>query len=328
MKLYTRATILCSLSIIGLTCLPDVVAAKSIPMPFTSQAPDGRWVQPWQDFCEEASILMVDQYYQHQKLDKAKAKKLLLHIFDIKNKTYGKSLDESTEKMADLINKFLPYEVVIVSDPTLEQIKEQVDLAQPVIIPVSGKDLHNPRFRNGGPRYHVLVISGYDDEKQEFITQEPGTQVGLDFRYPYGTILNAIHDLTPTGDIMEGARRAIFTNAIIDASSSLDGDQDGLTKQQELATGTSLTQKDTDGDGFSDGQEVSSGYSPLLNETKLANNSLIKTAVNPAVYLLINKTKRLVTNEAVFIKRGWKWQNIKTVSERFFNNLKNGANIE
>lgn len=328
MKFRTHVTIISSLSIIGLILVPHIVVAKNITVPFTPQAPDGRWVQPWQDFCEEASILMVDQYYQQQTLDKAKAKKLLLHIFDIKNKTYGKSLDESAEKMTDLINKFLPFEAIIIENPTIEQIKEQIDLAQPVIIPVSGKDLHNPRFRNGGPRYHVLVISGYDDEKQQFITQEPGTKVGLDFRYPYGTILNAIHDLVPSGDIREGAKRAIFTKRAIDTSGALDGDQDGLTKAQELALGTFLTKKDTDDDGFSDGEEVDNSYSPVLNENKLPNNSLIKTAVNPTVYLLINKTKHLIANEAIFNKRGWKWQHIKTVSERFLNNLKNGASIE
>lgn len=328
MKSYKRATIVCSLSLLGLMMFPGAVGAKNIVMPFTSQAPDGRWIQPWQDFCEEASILMVDQYYKKEALNKTKAKKLLLELFDIKNKTYGKSLDESTEKMTDLINKFFPFEASIIEQPTREQIKEQIDLGQPVIIPVSGKDLHNPRFRNGGPRYHVLVISGYDDEKQQFITQEPGTQIGLDFRYPYGTIMDAIHDLVPSGDIREGAKRAIFTKATIEASATLDGDQDGLTKAQEIALGTSLSKKDTDNDGFSDGEEVDHGYSPVLNEIKLTNNSLIKSAVNPAVYLLINKTKRLITSDTIFTKHGWKWENIKTVSERFLNNLKSGPVIE
>lgn len=328
MKLRHSLTL--SAFLIGITFsgMPSIVVAKNIPLPFTPQAPDNKWIQPWQDLCEEASVLMVDQYYRKGTLSKPRAKQLLLHIFELKNKHYGKSLDESTEKITNLINHFLAWEATVVENPTLDQIKEQLDLDQPVIVPVSGKDLGNPHFRNGGPRYHVLVISGYDDKKQEFITAEPGTHVGLDFRYAYDTILNANHDLILIGNIRDGAKRMIFTTAKAGASLPLDGDKDGLTKAEELALGTSLTDTDSDKDGFSDGTEVASGYSPLLNENKLGNNALVKSADDPSIYLLSNKAKRKIASETAFIQRGWKWQNIKTVSERFLSSLKTGAAIE
>lgn len=43
----------------------------------------------------------------------------------------------------------------------------------------------------------------------------------------------------------------------------LDSDQDGLTDQEEKMIGTDSTNPDTDGDGYSDGKEVGSGYNPL-----------------------------------------------------------------
>ncbi len=43
----------------------------------------------------------------------------------------------------------------------------------------------------------------------------------------------------------------------------LDSDQDGLTNQEEKALGTDPNKFDTDGDGYSDGAEVRSGYDPL-----------------------------------------------------------------
>jgi hypothetical protein len=43
----------------------------------------------------------------------------------------------------------------------------------------------------------------------------------------------------------------------------LDSDQDGLTDQEEKMIGTDLSKADTDGDGYSDGKEVESGYNPL-----------------------------------------------------------------
>lgn len=44
---------------------------------------------------------------------------------------------------------------------------------------------------------------------------------------------------------------------------ALDSDKDGLTDLEEQMYGTSLTSKDTDGDGYSDKTEVESGHDPL-----------------------------------------------------------------
>lgn len=327
MKLYLQPTIYTLLAALTACLLPSTANAGSFSVPFTAQAPEGRWVQPWEDMCEEASIIMVDQYYQKRELTVPRSKALLLHIFHLKNKHFGRSLDESAETMTALINNFLPWEAHIVNNPSLEQIKEQIDLERPVIVPVSGKDLKNPRFRNGGPRYHVLVISGYNDQKQEFITQEPGTKYGLDFRYTYDTIMDANHDLV-SGDIREGSRRMIFTISELDGSKDSDGDKDGLTKAEEIAFGTSLTEQDTDRDGFMDGTEVSNGYSPTTNEMKLPHNSLIKLLDNPRVYLFANNRKHPIASEAAFTKGGWHWQAIKTVSERFLNAILPGDLIE
>jgi len=307
---------------------PRIVVAKNITVPFTPQSPDGVWKQPWQDLCEESSLVMVDQYYRHGKMDKKRAKELLIHIFNVKNTYYGKSLDESTEKIADIANKFLAWEARVVENPTILQIKEQIDLNQPVIIPVSGKDLLNPHFRNGGPRYHVLVISGYDDEKEEFITQEPGTDLGLDFRYTYDTIMGANHDLVSKGDIRQGAKRMVFTTPNLSFSAAFDGDNDGLTKANELTVGTALTDPDTDHDGFSDGTEVNMRFSPFINEKGLPNNSLIKIATDPQVYLLSNKSKRKIASETTFLKNRWQWHTIKVVSQKFIDSLPSGTIIE
>jgi len=43
----------------------------------------------------------------------------------------------------------------------------------------------------------------------------------------------------------------------------LDSDQDGLTDQEEHMIGTDINNPDTDGDGYSDGKELASGYNPL-----------------------------------------------------------------
>lgn len=49
----------------------------------------------------------------------------------------------------------------------------------------------------------------------------------------------------------------------IEVFSSTDADADGLTAQEEAEIGTLDTNPDTDGDGYSDGEEVAAGYNPL-----------------------------------------------------------------
>lgn len=48
-----------------------------------------------------------------------------------------------------------------------------------------------------------------------------------------------------------------------DAFTSIDGDGDGLNRLREYQLGTSDNNADTDGDGYSDGQEVATGHDPL-----------------------------------------------------------------
>lgn len=46
---------------------------------------------------------------------------------------------------------------------------------------------------------------------------------------------------------------------------NLDSDKDGLLDTIEKVLGTYMTKADTDGDGFTDLQEIKSGYSPLIS---------------------------------------------------------------
>lgn len=251
---------------------PNLVQTKNLLVPFTPQAPEKIWSQPWQDACEETSIAMVNNFYQNntkKTLEKTEAKKDILEIFKIKEIYAGKSLDENTNKIAEMINNYLSWEAKIVKNPTLEQIKTEIDSGQPVIIPVHGKSLKNQNFKNGGPNYHMLVISGYDNDKQIFITQEPGTQYGLDFPYSFATIMDAIHDFLPYNQTNKGEKMAIFTQKNLDTSANLDPDKDGLSKKEEWQYGSISWLSDSDGDGYSDGEEVKNGYSPTKKFQKI-----------------------------------------------------------
>ncbi|MBP9761126.1 MAG: C39 family peptidase, partial [Candidatus Magasanikbacteria bacterium] len=280
----------------------ETLGATQIPVPFTSQAPFADWRQPWQDACEESTIVMIDAYYAGRTLERMSAREHILHVFRVKEQYYGKSLDENADQIVSMIQKFFSWEAAVVHNPTLEDMQAELDAGRPIILPTYGKGLGNPHFRLGGPVYHTIVISGYDNTTREFITQEPGTMYGLDYRYSYDTLLTAMHDYVPHGKTIEGKKVAIFTNPHATTSLATDGDTDGLTKKQELEAHTHLWHADTDNDGFSDLVEVQHGYSPLVHERNLKNGSLIRTMTHPHIYLLMNGVKQHIVSEEVFLK--------------------------
>lgn len=301
---------------------------KKLPVPFTVQAPKSIWSQPWQDACEESAISMVDYFYSNKKFTPDTAEKSIIEIINTKNNYIGKSLDEDAKTIIAIINGFFSWEAYIQKNPTLEQIKAEIDNGRPIIMPIHGKYLYNPYFRNGGPDYHSIVISGYDDDKQEFITQEPGTRRGLDFRYSYGIIMNAMHDFMPGLQTKFGEKIAIFTNNSIDKSADTDADKDGLSKIEEIQQKTFLNKADSDGDGYIDSIEIKSGYPPTSKiKRKKLIGTLIKAVNDSKVFLIESGLKRHIINETVFLQNGWMWLQILPVTPDFLNNLQTGEQI-
>ncbi|MBT3539459.1 hypothetical protein HOF40_02150 [Candidatus Parcubacteria bacterium] len=192
------------------------------------------------------------------------------------------------------------------------------------MIPVYGRDLINKYFRTEQIIYHVFVIKGYDDESQEFITQEPATRFGLDYRYKYDIVMNAMHDFRPN-DTQNGRKVAVFTRKEIITSGNTDGDSDGLTKSEELKHKTILWLDDSDGDGYSDREEVIHGYSPILNEVGFKNGTIIKSPTSPHIYMIERHMKRKIRSMRVMRNHGWTMKDVVEVSQKFIDfKLKEG----
>ncbi len=188
----------------------------NLSVPFTSQAPEKNWEQPWQDACEEAALLMLDAYYKHYNLSPLFAKDEILKIIKWEEERgWGNSIE--MEKVKEMMSEYFHLSILalehfstttqrtikIIENPTVEQIKKSIAAGNPVLVVADGKVLPNPHFRNGGPVYHALIIKGYTET--EFITNDPGTQFGKNFKYKYQDLLNAIHDWN-NGDVKNGRR--------------------------------------------------------------------------------------------------------------------------
>ena len=180
--------------------------AANIDVPYTSQAPTGNWSEPWKNACEETSIYMVSSFYADDTIKRDEAIKHIREIIAAKNKEFNVSADESLEKISELIKLLgFPWSTEIVVNPTIPQIKEQLASNQPIIAPVFAPAL---RYKAGGPDYHVMVITGYDDKTSEFIVNDPALGKGV--RFKYELFMKAIHDLNGR-NYKAGQKALLFT---------------------------------------------------------------------------------------------------------------------
>ena len=185
------------------TVIPE---SKTLNVPFTSQAPEKNWDQPWQDACEEAALLMLDAYYKKYSLSPLFAKDELLKMISYEEKKgWGGSIP--IEHVKEVGEKVLGLQshgtLEIIENPSVEDIKKAIAAGDPVYVVADGKVLPNSNFTNGGPEYHALVITGYT--KDTFITNDPGTRLGEDYVYKIPDLMNAIRDWN-NGNVKQGRR--------------------------------------------------------------------------------------------------------------------------
>lgn len=167
-------------------------------VPFTSQAPFGEWSDPRQeDACEEASSLMAIYWTRGiASISQQTAKKEILSIVAWEEDAYNNYQDTSTYDTAKIIfNEHFGYSNVWVEQNINSQdIITELESGNLVIVPLNGRALNNPHFTQPGPERHMLVIIGYDYNSGEFITNDPGTKYGQDYRYGRDLLFNAIRD--------------------------------------------------------------------------------------------------------------------------------------
>lgn len=180
--------------------------AAILPIPFTSQAPLAQWRDDrFQDGCEEASVMMVMKWVKGEtwasgQSGKTAAQKEIIAIAAYEQKKYKNYHDTSAaDTLKRLIKGYYGYDKAeLLTASSSRDIIKQLDKGRAIIVPTNGRLLKNPNFTPPGPEYHMLVIKGYDPKTKEFITNDPGTRNGRDYRYPESRLWQAINEY-PTG---------------------------------------------------------------------------------------------------------------------------------
>ncbi len=182
---------------------PTTVPAKFlITVPFTVQAPHANWDELHDEACEEASLIMLKHFTDGTSFGSADAADKEITEMVAYETEQGFKYDVTVQELATIAKHYGLTKGRVETTISVQKIKQEIAAGRPVIVPLAGREIGNPHFRSPGPVYHMLVIKGYDNEG--FITNDPGTKFGENYRYGFDKLFNAIHNWNAT-DITKGA---------------------------------------------------------------------------------------------------------------------------
>lgn len=164
----------------------------NISVDFVSQAPYRVWDEVHNEACEEANIIMAYAWVNGIKPTPEWVETEIQRLTKWGLEKFN-AYDTSAEQTALMAKEVYGLESALVPNPSIEDIKSEINRGNVVIMGMAGRLLASPYYKPPGPKYHMLLIKGYDSTG--FITNDVGTnQLGRDFRFSYGNIMAAAHD--------------------------------------------------------------------------------------------------------------------------------------
>lgn len=152
-----------------------------------------------EESCEEAALLQAFNYESGKTVSKEEANEIILEMIAWQEANFGGHHDIYADKLKEFAIGFYdlqPEQIEITYNATIEDIKNQINLGHPVIVPITGEILKNPYYPY--PGYHMLIVTGYTEDR--IITNDNGTKNGEDFSYDTTIFETAMNDAG--GDIL------------------------------------------------------------------------------------------------------------------------------
>jgi hypothetical protein len=178
----------------------------NLDIPFFPQAPDGNRNLPWAEACEEASIVLANYFIKNKPLTRDQFRADLLALVDRQMALFGDYIHTTVEQTKQLYLNFYGGDSYILDNPTIHDMQAILAQWYVIVAPFAGRKLGNPHYSGQWPRYHMMIIKGYDDT--HFYTNDVWTRRWENFRYTHAVIMEALHDLN-YDNINKGAKRIL-----------------------------------------------------------------------------------------------------------------------
>lgn len=172
----------------------------NLDVAFATQAPNSDWGLPYQEACEEASLIQARKYFYNEKLDKAIMDAEIKKVVEWEKTYFNVYTDTALSEVKIIAEQYFGLDAEISEDVSVENIKKQLAQGFLVLAPTAGRELGNPNFKQPGPIYHFVVIRGYKGDK--FIVNDVGTRKGDGYVYDFDVLINAIHDLPMVNNLL------------------------------------------------------------------------------------------------------------------------------
>jgi len=172
---------------------PAMPLAVILQIPFTSQAPNGNWDR--NEDCEETSITMARAFLDGQvraDMTVTDAQRAINQLKSWENINIGYNKNTGAEATTKMAEGAFGLRVTQIIDYTENDLKNALAEGHPILLPINAKLLNNPKYLNGGPLYHMVVLRGY--HKGKFIVNDPGTVTGKANEYTFEVLKNAAAD--------------------------------------------------------------------------------------------------------------------------------------
>jgi len=169
--------------------------------PFVPQAPFAEWGDRRQhEGCEEAAALMAVRWARGQHLNRYEARDQIIAASYYEEERLGFYEDTSIADTAKYILRgYFGYnDIEVRSDIDVSDVARELVNGRVVLVGLEGRALGNPNFPGQTPFRHMALVIGYDSERDEFITHDPGTRNGENYRYASEVLQGALLDY-PSG---------------------------------------------------------------------------------------------------------------------------------
>jgi len=126
---------------------PEPVEVKPLPSelnlaaPFYSQAPHGDWSFPWQEACEEASLLLAANVYGKHNWTRDEYNSEILNMVEWQKGKFGTYLDTTVAQTAQIATEYLKLETITHENPTYDDVRKILNKGHFILMFFSGKEL-------------------------------------------------------------------------------------------------------------------------------------------------------------------------------------------
>jgi len=129
------------------------------------------------------------------------AQKAINQLKAWENINQGYNMNTGADATKKLAEGAFGLSVKAMVDYSETDLKQALASDHPILLPINAKLLNNPKYLNGGPLYHMIVVRGYHNGK--FIVNDPGTESGNGNEYSFDVLKNAAADWNQTSQSMD-----------------------------------------------------------------------------------------------------------------------------